>query len=384
MRRKVYLIGGFGLGWRKVMLQLIDAAETAISSDGLKLQLRTPESANSESFSVVAEDGGTEVEFTVLKWNDISKQYYRNGFIAFWLKVVKMYVSFLVNSDWKVVARLPGKIVFIFLIAPFAIILLFLFFTFISWFLLSGLADVPLEYSIITSVVVSVFGTYLVLDSAGIILFLRGLLFSADSLVLKSDLLDNHINAFKNRIMNDVRSKDYDEVVVLGFSHGCKLLVLLMSELYRTGEREVQDKFKAVFVAQFLPLGLLLKARTKLREAVLQLKQLDVTYFNVFNSCDSVCSSKNTLFFPYDDGMKACVVDLDTGYEKYLKGLNKLKAKLTFHYAHTLYFRSLDMPCPHGMIRILCSPLRLEENPAFSQSCESGADRDASRIRTVC
>jgi hypothetical protein len=278
----------------------------------------------------------------------------------------------------------PFKAVLSERVAPFAIILLFVFFAFISWFLLAGLAGIPLEYSIITSIAVSVLATYLVLDTAGIVLFLRGLLFSADSLVHKSDLLDDHVNAFRNRIMDDVRSNDYDEVVVLGFSHGCKLLVLLMNELYRTGASEVQEKFKAVFVAQCLPLGLLLKSRTKLREAVLKLKQLDVTYFNVFNSCDPVCSSRNTLFFPCDDGMKARVVNLDTGYENYLKGLGKLKAQLTFHYAHTLYFRPLDMPCPHGMIRILTSAQRLEENPAFDHSCESSLDAGGSRVRTVC
>jgi hypothetical protein len=81
--------------------------------------------------------------------------------------------------------------------------------------------------------------------------------------------------------------------------------------------------------------------------------------------------------------MKARVVDLDTNYEKYMKGLNRLKAKLTFHYAHKLYFRALDRPCPHGMIGILCSPHSLEANPAFYGNSASNPDRETSRIGAV-
>lgn len=366
MRRKIYLIGGFGLGWKKVMLQLIDAATKTISDGTMNLQLSKPASKEDDSFFITSEDGNTDIEFTTLKWNDITRKYYQGGLFKFWSQIAKMYLTFLKHSDLRVVKRLPWSIVFLFIIAPFAIVLLFIFFSFFNWVLISTYFDLPTGVLAITIFVLSSIGTAITLDSASVVIFLRGLLFSADSFVSEPSLLDDHIKKYKEKILKDLRAKDYDEIIVLGFSHGCNLLILLISDLYGSGENKAQDKIKALFVAHYLPLGLLLKNKTKLSEAVLKLKNYDVTFFNVYNSYDSVCSSKNALFFPYDNDVKARVANLDTKYEECLPWLEKLKAKYTFHYAHTLYFRPLGISCQNSMIQILCSPQRLEKNAAFS------------------
>lgn len=354
------------------MLQLMEAAERSIADGTMRGKLTTPDSGDGDSFSISRENDEADIEFTTLKWNSITKKYYQMGVLNFWFSIARMYLTFLMHSDWSVVRRLPLKIVGLFLFAPFAIAFLFSLYLFLGTTLLAYFLEPLPTLAWIGCIALSAVATIYTLDSAAVPIFLRGLLFSADSFVSEPDLLDSHVNEFKERILRELQEKQYDEVIVLGFSHGCSIVTLLMSEIYESSGKEIRDKVKAMFVAHYLPFGMLLKSKTKLGEAVLKLKSHDVTFFNVFNSCDSVCSSKNPLFFPYEGNGIARIANLDTQYENYLAGSGRLKAKLTFHYAHTLYFRPLDIPCPHAMINVLCSPTQLEKNPAFSVCKSSG------------
>lgn len=358
MRRKVYLIGGFALGWKNLMRDILKGVELESKlSEKRKIYSLSPmDDSLDDTIKVYNHADNIQIEFTVLKWNDLSSLYYNLGFVRFWKRVWTMYRAISNNADTTSALQLPRYIVNLFVLTPFLLIIIFLF-----WVTILGAGFVllwpntSLWWGASPVILLAFMMSYLLAKNLGALLFLRGFMFLADASVLNPQIMNDPVARFKERVQNDLENSEYDEICLLGFSHGAKFMLLLLKDLLQSQEQQA-SKIRPLFVAQTLPLALVMKPMSPIKDCVEWFKKQNIEFINIINPKDRVSNRSLHPFFPLHEGGLWQVRDCHLSYEQFVGTLEKLKIRCTLHYAHKLYFKNFKRPCEQSLFHKLLGP----------------------------
>ncbi len=351
-RRKVFYVCGFDPRSSRFYHNLYKKESNKWSSSTgkqIKISARCNTSPTTCDWQAVNSSDDVVCDYSYLIWDDIIRKKWMRNPLTLLMAALTTYIGLIKNINWTFANSLskgPIKALFY----PLFSLLFSIILTTVSATL--AFSFLPTIIAWLTVLGVALGSGYWLFIKVQSFWLLQLFIYHYGIFTNPSKELDIRLNQFAEQIAHSLRESAelYDEILLVGHSHGTVLAPIIASRIERALNQDLPRNFHLVTLGNLMPFATGLKNLNQFKTDVLHLAQCPIDWYDISSPADGVCFPQTQPLAPLTEPKQLTVHLLSPRFHKYYHPENYAQLKKDRLELHFQYLCSTDLPSPTSFI----------------------------------